>query len=287
MQRDSLQQQQQRQQQQRTVAFGVVNDSGETLPLGGDAVRAAQHDASNVTRNQSSDTRVRLAKKFSIFDRPIATSRPLNSFQRFASMCYGDLHDIVDNATNQDGVKDSTAEVTGMGVPSGPRPGPMQRVGMARSRRRTHESAPIDTVSHKVTLRGLALELMHQTASAMSVPESEVCWFMDTGQPISPTLNLAYSSSLSSKECWASGMFHFVAIALEASLHLEFGAPFLLHCTVLSVQDCPDILSAMCLVTSLAFSIQSYALLSLLSYNRKGAQPKSVSTAIAPQYETG
>ena len=234
-QRDSLQ----RQQQQRTVASGVVNASGETLPLGSDAVRAAQHDAtaSNITRNQSSDTRVRLAKKFSIFDRPISTPRPLHNFQHFASICYCDLHDVIDNATNHHDVKDSTAEATGMGVPSGPRDGPMQGVGMARQRRRTRQIAPIDTASHNVTLRGLALEFMHQTASDMSVPESEVCWFMDTGQPISPTLNLAYSSSLSSKECWTSALFNFVNIALQASLHLAFGAPLLLHCTVLSVQD--------------------------------------------------
>ena len=118
----------------------------------------------------------------------------------------------------------------------------MPRTRAKRQRRKSRQCSAIDTVSHNVTLRGLVLEYLHQTAMDISVPESEVCWFLDTGHPISPTLNLAYSSSLSSRECTASVLLNYVAIAFEHALHLEFGACSLLSCScgaLLSAQNWP------------------------------------------------
>ena len=192
------------------------------MRVGTEAVRAAKHDttARSATPQKNSDNRLRVAKKFTLFDTPSTPPRPLHSFQHFASICYGDLRDVLCDIGAR-AQATCSAEATGSGVPSGiPRLG----VGSSRQRRRERQSAAIDTVSNNVTLLGLALEFMHQTASEMSVPGSEVCWLMDTGLPISPRLSLAFSSSLSSKECFASAALHYAAVAFEASLQLELGA---------------------------------------------------------------
>ena len=95
----------QQQQQRHTPALGTAHASGT------EAVRAACQDvaASSGTPSTSSKTALRLAKSFSIFDMPTATPRPLHSFQHFASICYGDLHDVMSNTTHHDQAEDTTA----------------------------------------------------------------------------------------------------------------------------------------------------------------------------------
>ena len=223
---------QQQQQQRHTPALGTAHASGA------EAVRAACQDvaASSGTPSTSSNTALRLAKSFSIFDMPTATPRPLHSFQHFASICYGDLHDVMSNTTHHDQAegtaaapcmdKSSLQEST---VCPGPRP--RSCVGTSGQRRCPRHSTPIDTVSNKISVRGLTQQFMHQTAASMSVPESEVCWFIDTGLPISRTLNLAFSSSFASEECCTSVLFAFIMNAFESALQVEFGVFFLLYST--------------------------------------------------------
>ena len=222
--------------QQRTLVLGALELSKKMMRVGTEAVRAAKHDttARSATPQKNSDNRLRVAKKFTLFDTPSTPPRPLHSFQHFASIRYNDLHDVLESVTAQTKAC-SAAKGAGVASDTGTSRQPM---GSTRQRRRTRQTVPIDTVSNNVTLRGLVLEYLHQTSSDISVPESDVCWFLDTGHPISPTLNLAYSSSLSSRECTTSVLLNYVAIAFEHSLHLELGARFpcsAFHCILSSV----------------------------------------------------
>jgi hypothetical protein len=214
--------------------LGALELSNKMMAVGSQAVRAAAHsDASARTHTQerNMDQRIRLAKKFTMFETPIVAPRPLSSFQNFASICYSDLHEVLKQVQPTVSVSGSVTQRTtppnGTDTDSGL---PQFRGPRARVRSQTRQNVPIDTVSNNVTLRGLVLEYLHQTAADMSVPESEVCWFVDTGHAISPTLNLAYSSSLSSRECTASVLLNYVTVAFEHALHLQFGVT-LCSCT--------------------------------------------------------
>lgn len=219
------------QHQQRSLVLGALELSNKMMDVGTQAVRAAKHidvSARTTTQEPNEENRIRLAKKFTMFDTPIIPPRPLRSFQQFASISYTDLHAVL-KESRPAGLEDSSAPAradsaaskpgTDSGLP--PLRGPNST---ARARMSHQGTVPIDTVSNNVTLRGLVLDHLHKTAASLSAPESDVCYFVDTGRAISPTLTLTYSSSLSSRECAASVLLNYVVVAFEHALQVEFGA---------------------------------------------------------------
>jgi TolA-binding protein len=230
------------QKHQRTLVLGTLQVSNEMMSVGRSAVQAAELTAEHSRKNDklaregqmNVENRVRLAKKFTLFDSHFVPPRPLNSFRHFASIRYSDLHEVLKCRSEQtsegsgvacaDGVSpNSNSETPSFSDPrSGDGPRVQQQYNVA-----------IDTVSGNVSLRELVLDYLHQTAAQLSVPESDVCWFVDTGHAISPTSNLAYSSSLSSRECIASALLNYVATTCEHALHVQFGE------LLTSPADCP------------------------------------------------
>ena len=81
------------QQQQRTLVLDALEVSSKMMHVGTEAMRAAKQEAAvgQASSEEKSDTRVRLAKKFTMFETPIVPPRPLHSFQHFASICYNCL----------------------------------------------------------------------------------------------------------------------------------------------------------------------------------------------------
>lgn len=182
-------------------------------------------------RGCSDDTRLQSKQQRNLYTCVPHKPRSIDTFKSFASISYGDLsavYGLPKLAVDSMCPSEVPAQSQTFGSAACSTRSAVDMTKSIPSPSRINE--PIDTSF--VTLRGLAEEHMRRSCAKLQVPQSEICWWVETNFPISGSHNLAFSSQLGSKECAASCVLALVMATFEFMLFTlsGFRCQFLFHC---------------------------------------------------------